>query len=148
MTIAPDHRQEAREGHPSHLFTYGTLQPGSAPPHVAQPLARLIPVGPATVPGTLYDLGAFPAAVIDSGCAAAIHGVVFRLPDTDAPLAALDRYEGRDFRRVRCVATLSDGRQLVCWAYAYTGPLDGVPRIPSGTWRPFSSGTPPSRPGR
>jgi gamma-glutamylcyclotransferase (GGCT)/AIG2-like uncharacterized protein YtfP len=46
---------------------YGTLRPGRAPAAVAAVVATLRPLGAARVRGRLYDLGAYPGAVPDSG---------------------------------------------------------------------------------
>ena len=46
-----------------HLFVYGTLLSGVATPAMAALMARLQFLGSAGLPGTLYDLGPYPAAV-------------------------------------------------------------------------------------
>jgi gamma-glutamylcyclotransferase (GGCT)/AIG2-like uncharacterized protein YtfP len=81
---------------PELLFIYGTLHPDRAPAEIA-PIARsLTPVGPATVRGTLLDLGAYPGIRLSSA-GTEVQGHLFALPvPSAATWAALDRYE--DFR--------------------------------------------------
>jgi gamma-glutamylcyclotransferase (GGCT)/AIG2-like uncharacterized protein YtfP len=126
-----------------HLFAYGTLLPGREPEGIAPLVGRLAPIGLATVPGRLYDLGAFPGAVPDETCRDAIRGRVLAVADAGV-LPALDAYEGdgpagpgaRGFVRERVVARLEDGRALACWIYAYRGDLTGARLVPGGDyWR-------------
>src|SRR5206468_4222213 len=103
------------------LFFYGTLRPELAPPDVAELLARLTPLGPATVAGRLYDLGPYPGLVLDQCEPGRVHGALFAPPADPAVLTALDDYEGFDpadpaaglFRRVECEA-IADGRAVTC----------------------------------
>ncbi len=120
------------------LFIYGTLHPDRAPRGIARVARRLKPVGRATIPGRLLDLGEYPGLILpdsarpgDSAASdvEAVPGEVFEVPDL-ATLAALDRYE--DFRpddpetslflRVEADVTLSDGSPLRCWVYVYNHP--------------------------
>lgn len=116
---------------PQLLFVYGTLHPDRAPREIAHAARRLIPAGPATIRARLYDLGAYPAAVLDS-TAAPIPGQLFEIPDA-ATLAALDAYE--DFRpaqpaaslflRVETTAASPAGSQHRCWVYVYNREVAG-----------------------
>ena len=114
---------------PTPLFIYGTLHPDRAPAEIAFAVRRLTPVGPATIRGTLLDLGEYPGVLLDDTqdpAASAIPGELFTVPDAET-LAALDAYE--DFRpgdpgaslflRVETAATLRDGSSLNCWVYIY-----------------------------
>src|SRR5206468_12951381 len=65
----------------STLFPYTTL--------FRSLVAKLTPLGPATVSGRLYDLGPYPGMVLDEA-AARVHGELFALPDDPALLASLD----------------------------------------------------------
>jgi gamma-glutamylcyclotransferase (GGCT)/AIG2-like uncharacterized protein YtfP len=114
------------------LFIYGTLHPDRAPREIAAATRRLTPIGPATIRARLYNLGAYPGAVLDA-TAPPIPGSLFTVPDA-ATLAALDAYE--DFRpadpanslflRVETTATLPDGSRQSCWVYIYNRE---VPRL-------------------
>ena len=117
---------------PIHLFVYGTLRPGAAPPEIAHVARTLKFVSDATVRGRLYELGDYPGLILDdSPDAPLIPGDIVVVPD-DATLAALDAYEGFHsanpdtslFRRTQVTASLPDGQQLTCWIYVYNG---GVP---------------------
>src|SRR5262245_20347166 len=81
---------------PEYLFVCGTLRSGLAPAEVAGIMGTMLRVGPASVPGRLYDLGDFPGAVLDPGCDLKVIGEVLQLPDDGAALADLDAYEGID----------------------------------------------------
>ena len=126
-----------------YLFLYGSLLPGLAPPSLRACLAKLRPLGPGTVPGLLYDLGPYPAAVLDAAAATAVAGQVFELPGDPAVLPALDAYEGFAaadpagslYVRRQWPVTLADGRELACWVYAYNRDPGDSPLIPDGDYR-------------
>ena len=112
---------------PTILFIYGTLHPDRAPAEIAPYARRLTSLGPATIRGKLYNLGAYPGIILDE-TAPEVPGELFTVPDA-ATLAALDAYE--DYRpndpasslflRVEATATLPNGSQLTCWVYVYNG---------------------------
>src|SRR5271165_976960 len=120
---------------PDYLFAYGTLQPGLAPAEVAPLVACMRPVGQATVPGTLYDLGSYPGAVLEQGSGRRIAGTVFTAPDDPDFWRDLDAYEevnpaepdASQFRRVRHPVELASGGSLDCWVYVYNRPLEDAP---------------------
>jgi gamma-glutamylcyclotransferase (GGCT)/AIG2-like uncharacterized protein YtfP len=126
----------------AHLFLYGTLLPGLVRPPMDALMARLRPLGPATVPGRLYDLGPYPALAPEPAAASRVCGELFVLPDDPALLAALDEYEGTVthdpsgslFRRVEALATLADGRAVWCWVYIYNGDTERAVLIPHGDY--------------
>ena len=127
---------------PQYLFVYGTLLPGLAPAVIAEVVDRLRVVGHGTVPGRLYDLGAFPACAIDGVCGRLIHGVVLELPDADV-LGRLDWYEGYAahdeagenlFVRTTCDVSLDDGQSVSAWVYVYNRDLSRARLIESGRY--------------
>jgi gamma-glutamylcyclotransferase (GGCT)/AIG2-like uncharacterized protein YtfP len=87
--------------------------------------ARAHSIGPARIPGLLYDLGDYPGAVPGDGT---ITGEIFHLLEPPSILAALDEYEGPEF--ARAVVTVGG---FDCWIYWYVGPYP-VRLIPSGDW--------------
>src|SRR5262245_24854588 len=121
-----------------YLFVYGTLRRGS--PH---PMARFLAeraryVGIAKIRGKLYDLGRYPGLVPASEAWAI--GDVYELPDGDATLAELDRYENGpaprliQFERAQVEVTLADGTTLAAWVYWYRGGVQAAQPIASGDY--------------
>jgi len=111
-----------------HLFVYGTLRKGSS-----SKFARLLAeqsdfVGPARVPGRLYDFGRYPGARPSQNREEWITGEIYRLKAPEQILATLDEYEGPEFER----ANVSAGA-IECWIYWYVG-TDAGSLIPSGDW--------------
>ena len=127
----------------SYLFAYGTLQPGHAPKEIAGAVAELQLLGKGSVRGSLYDLGQYPGAVIDSSSAKRILGTVFRLPGDEKVLRELDNYEGFDpdapdrslfVRRLHPVR-LASGRTLRCWEYEYNRKTEGAKPLTGGRYQ-------------
>jgi gamma-glutamylcyclotransferase (GGCT)/AIG2-like uncharacterized protein YtfP len=125
------------------LFLYGTLLPDRVPPALASAVQKLREVAPGCVPGHLYDLGAYPGAILNPAAGTLIHGRVFALPDDGRVLATLDAYEGFDprdpaaslFARVSARVALADGREVGCWMYVYNRDPHGAALVAGGRWR-------------
>lgn len=117
-----------------HLFTYGTLKSSVSSPAARALLRDCELVGTARVAGTLYDVGNYPALLLDGGRGDAVEGEVWRCPSP--LLRVLDRYEGTREGLFRRVAAEVGGH--VCWVYV-AGPKLG-PRlrpdaiIEAGSW--------------
>lgn len=114
-----------------HLFVYGTLRSGGG---AAGLLRGCRLVGTGVVAGTLYDLGAYPALVLDGR--GPVEGEVWGCPAE--ALDRLDEYEGVPDGLYLRVPVVVDGAE--CWTYA-AGPLleprlTPERRIPSGRWPP------------
>jgi gamma-glutamylcyclotransferase (GGCT)/AIG2-like uncharacterized protein YtfP len=124
---------------PTHLFVYGTLRPGLAPAVIADAVNGLQVVGPATVAGRLYGLGAYPGCVLDGACGRVVHGVLLEIGDP-AVLERLDWYEGYAahdargslFTRTTCRAAVADGGQVFSWIYVYNRDVSRARPIESG----------------
>lgn len=124
-----------------HLFVYGTLLPGLAPPLIRDVVDRLEVVGPATIGGRLYHLGSYPGCVLDAECGRVIHGMALAIPD-DAVLERLDWYEGfvaNDaqgslFVRGTAHATMADGRAMEVWVYVYNRDVADARLIEDGRY--------------
>ena len=122
-----------------YLFTYGTLRPGRAPAEINAVMAKLRVVGAGRVRGLLYDLGAYPGAVLDPA-AAEFEGTVFELPDDPEILHQLDAYEEFDpaapqatlFVRELHAVTLDSGGTLMGWIYVYNRDPAGAPIVAGG----------------
>jgi len=116
----------------SHLFVYGTLRRGAAMHALLDPGAEW--VGPARMRGRLYDLGAFPA-FSDGRVGEWVKGELYRLTgDPAALLDALDRYEGRAYRREVREAVRDGGARVPAFVYRFAGSLRGRRRIESGDY--------------
>ncbi len=117
-----------------HLFAYGTLRPGLAPPEIASVVAKLGLLGEGFVSGKLYDLGEYPGAVIDPASAWIIYGIVYELPEAAEILRILDAYEGPEYVRIEQLVTLTAGRVVSCWVYDFQGRPSEERFIESGRW--------------
>ena len=125
-----------------YLFLYGTLKPNKAAGDIAETVQRLRPLGPATVPGRLYDFGDYPGAVIDQSARTSIKGELCELPSDGSTLKSLDEYEEFNtadrknslFVRARAIADLNDGRRLTVWVYVYNRDPGGARLIVSGDY--------------
>lgn len=130
------------------LFSYGTLIPQHAPEEIAVATANLVPYAEGWVYGTLYDLGDYPAAVLDSDQGGKIFGTVFLIPSDPDFLRRLDVYEGFEpenagvslFVRKRHPVRLSNGQTLDCWLYEYNGRPAHAPILVSGRYQPSKPG--------
>jgi len=114
------------------LFVYGTLHPQHAPNEIADVVRRFKRLGEGTVHGRLYDLGDFPAMVLDQ-TAGKVNGEVFIIPTDSNALARLDAYEEYHpsdpkqslFLRQKTTVDLADGTKPECWVYVYNKSLLG-----------------------
>lgn len=118
---------------PALLFVYGTLRPRCASDMTRRLVDDLEHAGEATMRGTLYDIGPYPAMRRGEGT---VRGDLLAVRDA-ARLRALDAYEECGgpsplFERVTAVARRTDGVEVVAWVYLYVGPL--------GTARPIDGG--------
>lgn len=112
------------------LFVYGTLLSGF--PLHGLLAGRAEYVGAGAVSGRLIDLGAYPAAVRDSG--GTVAGEVYRVTDPSLWIA-LDSAEGPQYHREQVSVRTAQGRAATAFIYWYRGPLDrGIP-IPGGDYR-------------
>lgn len=142
------------------LFTYGSLMStaevdaGSTERRLLTTEAQL--VGAASVPGLLFDVGPYPAAVLTRTGCETLYGEVWRLPRRRARLfAALDRYEGcgrgceepSPYVRIRTKVTLHTGVAITAWAYVWNRSVDGMKRFDGGRWPPAFRNVAPGQPG-
>jgi gamma-glutamylcyclotransferase (GGCT)/AIG2-like uncharacterized protein YtfP len=111
------------------LFVYGTLMIASGHPVAARLACESRVIGPASVPGRLYDFGAYPGALASKAPGDVVHGLVLRLAQPRRTLSWLDAYEGcapgapepQGFMRVITSARLTPSRQVHAWIYCYRG---------------------------
>ena len=130
------------------LFVYGTLRPSLIDRALAEAPRELITrvrlVGPATVPGLLFDLGAYPGFVhheprdaCDQETPAVVVGDLIEV--TTDQLAVLDAYEECGgpsplYRRERIQARQQNGSERDCWIYVYARNTSAAALIPSGNY--------------
>jgi gamma-glutamylcyclotransferase (GGCT)/AIG2-like uncharacterized protein YtfP len=91
--------------------------------------------------GALYDLGEYPALVLEG--AGWVAGELYRVRDMVKRLPALDEAEGYHpadeagslYVRRRVAVLIGDGSTREAWVYVYNGPPGRGARIESGDWR-------------
>jgi len=133
---------------PAAIFVYGTLMGhshslmGRAERERLHQAAQSL--GPATVPGLLVDLGAYPGLIAPRLAGDVVHGEVLSLADPATVFRWLDDYEGirstvvvpaaGEYERVVRDARLDDGTVLAVWLYLFVAPSDGLPLVHGGRW--------------
>jgi gamma-glutamylcyclotransferase (GGCT)/AIG2-like uncharacterized protein YtfP len=130
------------------IFVYGTLRRRAPMHELLVPGARWL--GVARARGRLYDLGAFPAFVPSRSARDVVHGELFEViaDDPERHMEAIDRYEGRAFRREEIPVEL-DGAEPVratAWAYCFIGSVRRARRIDSGDYLADRGVAPPLTP--
>lgn len=127
-----------------YVLVYGTLC-ASEPAHARLGLRKsLTYCGRRRVPGTLYDLGPYPALVLGAGEAPA---ELYRIDDARV-LTQLDRYEGYDPRAeaaslfVRTSVRVprhaqSAAASLTAWVYVYNGSVAGRADLGGRSWTEY-----------
>ncbi|MDM0058796.1 gamma-glutamylcyclotransferase family protein [Variovorax fucosicus] len=120
---------------PRHVFVYGTLRAGGS-----NDIARLRPpperVGDGAIAGTLYDLGAYPGAVL--GGAGRVHGEIYRItPEVEAALDRLEEVvdDGSGEYIKRELLVVVNAVRLRCLVYeVHPDRVHDRPVIASGDW--------------
>jgi gamma-glutamylcyclotransferase (GGCT)/AIG2-like uncharacterized protein YtfP len=112
------------------VFVYGTLRRGGSNHHRLHG-AEFIAM--ATLRGRLYRIDWYPGLVAD-GNSGEVTGEIHHVPAS--LLAALDDYEGPEYRRVRMAVRPSQGTVPEChaWVWLWNGPVDETRRIANGDW--------------
>jgi gamma-glutamylcyclotransferase (GGCT)/AIG2-like uncharacterized protein YtfP len=122
------------------VFFYGTLMAGFDRRRRAGMDARLSYLGRASIHGSLFDLGLYPAAV--PATEGRVWGEVYEVTDPATVLPALDEIEGYRaddpdrslYVRSPTTVTLPDGSERTAWVYFYNAPLGQAERIASGDY--------------
>ena len=115
------------------LFVYGTLMRGFRLHGLLAGRAEY--VGEGEVPGLLFDLGSYPAALRGDG--GSVRGEVYRLADPGL-WVALDSAEGSQYHRGEVGVRMASGGLVTACIYWYVGPLGGAVPIPGGDYRAHS----------
>ncbi len=115
------------------LFVYGTLKRGFPNSWSRRLWAAARFAGEASLPGRLFDLGAFPAFVESGEPGEKVHGEVALLPDAEL-LAELDFYEGSAYTRELRTVEMQDGERREAWVYIFRAPLGRARPVAGGRW--------------
>jgi gamma-glutamylcyclotransferase (GGCT)/AIG2-like uncharacterized protein YtfP len=100
-----------------YLFVYGTLLK-HFDIEVLKPLKdKLQFVNEATLPGTLLDLGEYPAYL--ESTAGKVKGEVYSMGETQKVFKVLDEYEGDEYSRKQQWVRLNTEEKVRCWVYVY-----------------------------
>jgi gamma-glutamylcyclotransferase (GGCT)/AIG2-like uncharacterized protein YtfP len=94
-------------------------------------------LGAGTIRACLYAVSWYSIAAPCDDADAVVHGDVFALgaESADEVLAALDEYEGADFRRTAVEVTMEDETSVAAQAYLCAASVAGLRRIGHGDWR-------------
>jgi len=127
-----------------HLFVYGTLMSGCPRHYLLAAWADLDSRVEAQTPGLLYNSWkGFPCMIPDVTGRQIVNGELYTLKDPKKAFEVLDiaetarRYAttGAFFRRAIIQARRADGAPCLAWTYFVDMSVEGMPRIPSGSWR-------------
>ena len=123
------------------LFVYGTLASHAEHAMHRQLAGHAEHAGEGWFNGRLYDIGAYPGAVLSAHPDDKVFGELYRLNDLQV-LAVLDDYEGcgandpppTEFVRRQETIHLEDGTRAQAWIYLFSQPVTDLPRIMSGRY--------------
>jgi len=126
----------------NYLFVYGTLANEYAPPEIAETVKHLKYIGEGFVFGRLYDVGEYPAAILDDSKQTKIFGRIYQLPTEPNVLQKLDDYEEfysldspqNLFVRKRTTVFSKSGNKLIGWIYEYNKKVKPSSLIKSGDY--------------
>lgn len=123
----------------AYLFVYGTLRPEFHNEVSNRLKKECTLVGKATVKGSIYDLGQFPAFVPDAF--GRVHGWVYELKSEDT-FIWMDEFENVPvlYLRNEVKAKIEDNK-LLCYIYAYAGHIYKYNRIEAGDYLEYSLST-------
>jgi gamma-glutamylcyclotransferase (GGCT)/AIG2-like uncharacterized protein YtfP len=123
------------------LFVYGTLLPECNVSISTQFLEETEFLGHGYVFAKLYDLGDYPAMVLDITHEHKVFGQIYRLHSPKKTLPLLDEYEDinpsfpEDNEYIRSVIkVISGGREINAYAYLYVKDVLPLQKIPSGDY--------------
>jgi gamma-glutamylcyclotransferase (GGCT)/AIG2-like uncharacterized protein YtfP len=117
----------------NYLFVYGTLMSEYENPMSAKLRSESTLIGPATIKGSVYNLGTYPALVFDSKDK--VYGEMYQIND-DQTWEWLDQYEEvpvlyvRREVKIKCL-----GEKYWGFVYEYAGHVYQYDKIESGDFR-------------
>lgn len=127
-----------------YLFTYGTLRKGFPNPFADILEQEAQHLGPAKIPGLLFEIKQYPGAIYLPKCLYHISGDLFRLNDPEHTLSSLDSYEQvgtylpQPNEYIRTTIPLNwQAQTLQVWIYLYHWSLADKQWIPDGDYMNF-----------
>ena len=117
-----------------YLFVYGTLKSDFDRRAANYLRSKSELVGPGKINGALYDLGSYPALVLNGGQEEFVYGEVYCLNDPATVFQVLDRYEGAEYRRLE-LSVFMEKEPISAWAYEYLLNAEQYPKIREGLYR-------------
>jgi len=122
---------------PPRLFVYGSLRAGETGEMAALLHRHARHLGTGTIRACLYAVSWYSVAAPCDEPEAVVHGDAFELDAeaADGVLAALDAYEGSDFRRTAVEVRMEDETSVAAQAYLCAASVAGLRRIGHGDWR-------------
>lgn len=121
----------------NYLFIYGTLLPeisGRMSKWMAKN-SEVICSG--SIPGNLYLISDYPAAVYDIDSSKCVQGLIVELPNKKDCFSILDSYEGDEYIRTVNYVTGKDSIARMCWMYLYNRPINNLQLITTGNYVEF-----------
>lgn len=118
------------------LFVYGTLRRDGIN-SITKQYPNSFFIGSSFVNGRLYDMGGYPAIILNE-TAGAVIGEVYKIDD--ATFRALDEFEANDDYHRELISVSVDGKTIECWIYRPRPELcEDKPRVESGDWIAYSN---------
>ncbi|HSU14539.1 gamma-glutamylcyclotransferase family protein [Longimicrobium sp.] len=118
------------------LFVYGSLRQGEENEMARLLHARSRYLGAGTIRARLYAISWYAGAVASADAGDVVRGDLFELDAGSAGevMAALDAYEGSDFRLSPVDVEMPGETPLRAHAYLYAASAEGLPWIRHGDW--------------
>ena len=121
----------------NYLFIYGTLLPEISG-RMSQWMAKNSEViCSGSIPGNLYLISDYPAAVYDIYSSDCVIGLIVELPNKKDCFSILDSYEGKEYQRTIRHVTGNDSIERMCWMYLYNRPINNLQLISTGNYVEF-----------
>lgn len=116
----------------NYLFVYGTLKSMFQNPTAIKLREASELIGPASIKGSLYNMGAYPALVLDSK--ERVYGELYQINEAIV-FDWLDEYEEVPVLYVRRkVKAKCNDEKYKCFVYEYAGHVYQYPRLESGSY--------------
>lgn len=121
------------------LFVYGTLLQS-----LDNPMSRFLKnhsefLGKGFINGKIYDVGAYPAAILSDLKTDKIYGTVLKITDAEKTFEVLDTYEGLEdspplYLKKSISVHLENKSCVKAWVYIYNRSVNHLKQISSGDY--------------